>query len=90
MIQPEVFTPYVINRTMELSALIQSGIMVNNSEFDSLASGPNTLVNMPFWEDLEGEEETVQEDGFFTPGNITPARTLRVSRCSVSLGARTT
>ena len=74
VIQPEVFTPYVINRTMDLSALIQSSIMVNNSEFDQLASGPNTLVNMPFWEDLEGEEETVQGDGFFTPGNINASK----------------
>ena len=70
IIQPEIFTNYVINRTMELSELIQSGIMVNNSEFDALASGPHTLVNMPFWEDLEGEEETVEEDGFYTPQNI--------------------
>jgi len=59
---------------MELSALMQSGIMVNNSEFDALASGANTLINMPFWEDLEGEEETVQEDGFFTPGNINASK----------------
>ena len=70
VIQPEIFTPYVINRTMELSALLQSGVMVNNSEFDTLASGPNVLANMPFWEDLEGEEETVAEDGFYTPQNI--------------------
>ena len=74
VIQPEIFTPYVINRTMELSELIQSGIMVNNSEFDALASGPNTLANMPFWEDLEGEEETVTEDGFYTPLNINASK----------------
>ena len=70
IIQPEVFTRYVINRTMELSALIQSGIIINNQEFDTLAGGPNTLVNMPFWEDIDGEEETVKEDGFYTPGGI--------------------
>ena len=70
VIQPEVFTRYVINRTMELSALIQSGIVMNNSEFNTLAGGPNTLANMPFWEDIDGEEETVKEDGFYTPGGI--------------------
>jgi len=70
VIQPEVFTPYVIKRTMELSALIKSGILVNNKEFDELASGPNTLINMPFWEDLQGEEETVKEGGFYTPNGI--------------------
>lgn len=70
IIEPEVFTPYVINKTMELSALIQSGIIENNEKFDELASGPSTLINMPFWEDLEGEEETVTQDGFYTPLNI--------------------
>lgn len=70
VIQPEVFTPYAINRTMELSALIQSGIAENNSEFDALASGPNTLVNMPFWEDLTGDAEVMDDEGDHTPGNI--------------------
>ncbi|MCL2188435.1 MAG: major capsid protein [Defluviitaleaceae bacterium] len=70
VIQPEIFTPYVIRRTMELSAVVQSGIVVNNSEFDMLASGPNTLANMPFWEDLQGEEETVKQGGFYDPKNI--------------------
>ena len=71
VIQPEVFTPYTINRTMELSALIQSGIAENNGEFDTLASGPNTLVNMPFWEDLTGDAEVMDDEGDHTPGNIT-------------------
>jgi len=70
VIQPDIFTAYVINRTMELSALLTSGIIVNSEEFDKLASGPNTLVNMPFWGDLEGDEEDVEEGGFYTPGNI--------------------
>lgn len=70
VIQPEVFTAYVIQKTMELSALLKSGIVVNNSEFNSLASGPNTLVNMPFWEDLTGDPEIIDEEGYFTPQNI--------------------
>lgn len=70
VIQPEVFNDYVIQRTMELSALIQSGIVANNPEFDSLASGPNTLVNMPFWEDLTGDSETMKDNGALTPGKI--------------------
>ncbi len=70
VIQPEIFTPYSINRTMELSALIQSGIAENNKEFDTLASGPNTLINMPFWEDLTGDAEVMDDQGNHTPGNI--------------------
>lgn len=71
IIQPEIFTPYVIQRTMELSALIQSGIARNTDEFDRLASGPNTLVNMPFWEDLTGEPEVMDDEGKTSPGKIT-------------------
>ena len=61
VIVPELFNPYVINRTMELSALIQCGIIVNNSEFDQLASEAAPLHNMPFFEDLTGESEQVIE-----------------------------
>ncbi|MBN6890076.1 major capsid protein 13 [Cytobacillus horneckiae] len=71
VIQPEVFTDYVINRTTELSALVQSGIVQNDAEFNSLASGPNTLVNMPFWNDLSGDSETIKDEGNLTPGKIT-------------------
>lgn len=70
VIQPEVFTPYTIQRTMELSALIQSGIVQNSTEFDSLAGGPNTLVNMPYWNDLTGDSEVMKDSGALTPGKI--------------------
>lgn len=39
VIQPDVFNKYVIQRTMELSALVQSGIVVNDSQFNELAAG---------------------------------------------------
>lgn len=61
VIVPELFNPYVINKTMELSALLQSGIIVNNSEFDNLASQAAPTVNMPFFEDLTGESEQIIE-----------------------------
>jgi len=70
IIQPEVFDPYVIQTTMEKSALINSGIVVNDSHFDDLASGPNTLINMPFFNDLTGDDEVIGDTGSLTPGNI--------------------
>jgi hypothetical protein len=70
VIQPEVFNPYMVQRTLELSELIQSGIVQNTPEFDQLASGPNTLVNMPFWNDLTGDSEIMADDGALTPGKI--------------------
>ena len=34
VIVPELFNPYVVNRTMVLSALFNSGIVTNNQEFN--------------------------------------------------------
>ena len=61
VIVPELFNPYVINKTMELSALFQSGIITNNPEFDRLASEAAPVHNMPFFEDLTGESEQIIE-----------------------------
>jgi len=72
VIQPEIFTPYTIQRTMELSALVQSGIIANDAEFDSLAGGANTLINMPFWNDLGNDESQVMKnEGDMDIGKIT-------------------
>ena len=71
VIVPELFNPYVINRTMELSALVQSGIITNNSEFDALASQATPTVNMPFFEDLTGESEQIIEGTDLDENKIT-------------------
>lgn len=70
VIVPELFTPYVINKTMELSALFRSGIVTNNSEFNTLASQASPLVTMPFFEDLTGESESVVEGRDLTADGI--------------------
>ena len=71
VIVPELFTPYVLNRTMELSALFNSGIVTNNAEFDALASQASPLVTMPFFEDLTGESEQVIEGADLEDNKIT-------------------
>lgn len=71
VIVPELFNPYVVNRTMELSALLQCGIMTNSSEFDALASQAAPTVNMPFFEDLTGESEQVIEGTDLEDNKIT-------------------
>ena len=71
VIIPEIFNPYVVQRTMELSALVQSGIVQNTEEFDRLASAPTMVVNMPYWNDLTGEDEVLDDQNALTPGKIT-------------------
>ena len=71
VIVPEVFNPYVVQRTMELSALVQSGIILNSVEFNRLASQAAKTVIMPFWSDLTGEDEVLTDQSALTPGKIT-------------------
>lgn len=71
VIVPELFNPYVVNKTMELSALYQSGIIVSSPEFAKLASEAAPIHNMPFFEDLTGDAEPVIEDAELTPAKIT-------------------
>lgn len=71
VIVPEVFNPYVIQRTAELSALSQSGIISHNAELDRLAQGGGKLVNMPYWDDLNGDDEVLSDSSALTPDKIT-------------------
>ncbi len=71
VIVPDVFNPYVIQRTAELSALVQSGIVVPNPELDKLASSGGKLINMPYWNDLTGDDEVLSDNGALTPDKIT-------------------
>lgn len=71
VIVPEVFNPYVIERTAELSALVKCGIIVKDKELDSLALAGGRLINMPYWKDLNGDDEVLDDNGALTPGKIT-------------------
>lgn len=70
VIVPELFTPYVIQRTMELSALFNSGIVERNAEFDRLASEAAPVHTMPFFSDLTGDPEDVVEGTDLTAEGI--------------------
>ena len=70
VIVPVVFNPYVIQRTAELSAFYQSGIIARTPELDRLASSGGRLINMPFWEDLTGDDEVLSDTEALTVGKI--------------------
>jgi hypothetical protein len=76
VIVPSVFNPYVIQRTAELSALSQAGIISNDSELDRLASAGGKLINMPYWNDLTGDDEVLSDSGALTPEKITAAQDI--------------
>lgn len=70
IIVPEIWTPYMIERTREKSLLMQSGIITQNETFDELARGGGSTVNMPFFSDLTGEDEVLDDNNALTPGKI--------------------
>jgi len=61
IIEPEVFVPYMIERTNELSELIQSGIVVRDTSMDALAKAGGRTVNMPFFKDLTGASQNLSD-----------------------------
>ncbi|HEX7021399.1 MAG TPA: major capsid protein [Trueperaceae bacterium] len=74
IIVPEVFNPYVIERTAQMSALWRSGIVRNDPTLDALASSGGTILNMPFFQDLTGDDEVLSDSSALTPGNIKAAQ----------------
>ena len=71
IIVPEVFNPYVTQKTMEVSALYNSGIVSNSPELDALASSGGKILNMPYFNDLTGDDEVLSDSGALTPEKIT-------------------
>lgn len=65
-----LFENYVVNRTSELSAIFQSGIITRDSKFDQLASEAAQVHNMPFFTDLNGDSEDIVEDTSLTEAKI--------------------
>ena len=76
VIIPSVFNPYVIERTAELSALVQSGIIERDPEFDKLAIAGGKAINMPYWKDLSGDDELLSDTVALTPGKITAGQDI--------------
>jgi len=58
VIVPEVFNPYVIQRTAELSAFYQSGIIARTPELDEKYCD----VIVQRWEELTGEKAVLVHD----------------------------
>lgn len=78
VIVPEIFTDYVINRTAELSALRESGIITSNPQLNQLVDGGGITIHMPFWNDLGGEEQILSDNRPLTTQKITTGQDIAV------------
>ncbi|WP_234784187.1 hypothetical protein [Bacillus altitudinis] len=72
VIIPQIFNQYTMNNTVEQTAVYRSGIIQPVPNLD-VPSGGDT-VNMPFWNDLEGDPEAIQSDFALTPEKITSGK----------------
>lgn len=63
VIVPEVWVPYVQQQTTEKSALVQSGIISSSPQLDQLVTQGGKIINMPFFNDLTGDDQVVPDQG---------------------------
>ena len=71
VIVPEIFTPYVIEKTAEKSVLLTSGIATNSEKLNQLVNQGGVTIQMPFWKDLQGDDEVLSDQRALEPGKIT-------------------
>lgn len=71
VIVPSIFNNYVIQRTMQISALFQSGIVAPVAELAGKLTEGGRLINMPYWNDLTGNDENLSDSVALTPEKIT-------------------
>jgi len=74
VIVPELFAPYVINQTKELSNLINSGIAQSNPLLDSLIEKGGKTISMPFMRPLSGSDDVLSDSEPLVPEKISAGR----------------
>ena len=78
IIVPEVFNPYVIERTAELSAFWQSGVVETVEGLNVLGMEGGQLVSMPFFQDLQGADEILTDSVDLTVDKIAADKDIAV------------
>ena len=66
VIVPSIFTPYTIEQSAVRSNLLQSGLVSSNAALDQLASGGGSTFNLPFFKDLTGDSEIIEDNTALT------------------------
>lgn len=62
VIVPEVFTPYMMQRTMELSEIVQSGAMAPDQLLNELLAGAGLTFHVPSYKDLPNDAANISSD----------------------------
>lgn len=78
VIVPELFTQYVLNKTAKKSALWQSGIVGELDVEVAFGTQGGSTVNIPFWNDLDGESEVLSDATPLTVNNIAAGQDIAI------------
>ncbi len=67
---PDVWDEYFLELSTEKSALIDSGIVIRDPALDVLAQGGGETINMPFFSDLTGDDQVLNDGTPLETGKI--------------------
>ena len=62
VIVPEAFSAYVVENTVEKSALVQSAVMARNAEIEAQLKAGADSFSVPYWKDLGDDEANIAND----------------------------
>ena len=62
IIEPSLFTQYVVQKTTELSAFFQSGVVQQTDLMNQLTAAASNTFTVPFWNALASTEPNVSSD----------------------------
>ena len=62
IVEPAAFTAYLLQETMERTALVRSGVATRNSVIQSQLTAGAHSFTVPFWRDLDGEANIASDD----------------------------
>lgn len=78
IIVPDIWVPYMQERTAAKSELIQSGLVDRDPAYNTLVSQGSNTVNMPFFQDLTGRSQSLSESTPLETKKITASKDVAV------------
>ena len=78
VIIPEVFGPYVMERSLNQNRFFQSGIMTQVPQLAGFLAGGGKTFNVPYWKDLTGSLDVPSESVDITVNNITSDKMIAI------------
>ena len=76
--QSEAFAEYARERTVELNALVNAGAMITSPEFNALIKERSNIVELPFFKELSGDDEVIEDNKALSVNSLDSAKQVAV------------